>query len=88
MVVVSNDLINHPSAYVVAARVTAHPSSVDLPTLVELEPGDVNLPMRSWVLCHDLYTIRAAAIDEQPIGRLTAEKLDELQRKLRLALAL
>lgn len=88
MVVVSNDAIHHPSAYVVVARTTKNPKRAGLPTVVELEPGEANMPERTWILCHDLYTIRASAVEERPFGELPADKRTELDVKLRYALGL
>lgn len=82
----SSNVINHPRGYVIVARVTANSAKGVLPTAVELEPGQANMRETSWVLCHDLYTIRASAVDSEPIGQIPLEKLAELDAKLRFAL--
>lgn len=87
MLVVSWQAINEGLRSPVVARITSRVRERSLPTYVPLEAGEAGLPEASYVLCHDLVTLRESDFRRRagvlPLGRML-----EVDNALRRALAL
>ncbi|HVS28956.1 MAG TPA: type II toxin-antitoxin system PemK/MazF family toxin [Solirubrobacteraceae bacterium] len=86
VVVVSAQALNRALGEVTVARVTAVDRERSIPSFVALEAGEV-LPARSFVICHNLFTLPTSELRKQ-IGTLTADRMLEVEDALRQALDL
>lgn len=68
------------------ARITAVERERAIPSFVALEAGEV-LPDRSFVICHNLFTLPSCELRE-PIGILGPDRMLEVEEALRQALDL
>ena len=72
--VVSWDSINRGMRQPIIARITRRERERSLPTYVELQPGEGGVRETSYVLCHELLTLREDDFTERlgilPLGRL------------------
>lgn len=88
VLVVSADLLNLSLREVTVARITAVERERALRSYVRIEPGEAEgLPALSFVLCHNLYTVAAAAL-RRPVGELPEPRMVEVEGALRFALDL
>lgn len=88
VLVVSSDAINQAGMHAVTIRVTSRTRPRAIPTAVEVDPDHENgLAETSYVLCHDLLTVRQAELGT-PFGRLGPADLFAVERGLRYALSL
>lgn len=88
VVVVSAEAINRSLANVTVARITSVDRERSLPTFVALEPDDVaGLPARSFVICHDLFTLPKELLGRR-VGVLAAHRMLAVEAALRRALDL
>lgn len=88
VVVVSWNAINRALDAVIVARVTSVERERRLPTFVSLDPGDVpGLPRRSYVICHDLFTLSKELLVER-LGGVPLQRLLEIETSLKSALDL
>ena len=86
--IVSADLVNRVLSDITLVRVTAVERDRVLQTTVALAAGEVEgLPDRSFVLCHELYTVPKSALIER-LGRLSPFRMTEVERALGAALDL
>lgn len=85
--VVSWDAINRGLRRPIIARITSIARQRSLPTHVELQPGEGGVQTTSYVLCHDLLTLREEYFGEQ-IGFLPVKRLLEVEAALQRALDL
>jgi mRNA interferase MazF len=86
--IVSADFINLALRNVTVARITSVERDRALPTFVAVEPGEVaGLPARSFVVCHDLFTL-PKSVFRRHVGTLPARRLLEVEVALRRALDL
>ncbi|HXH60141.1 MAG TPA: type II toxin-antitoxin system PemK/MazF family toxin, partial [Fimbriimonadaceae bacterium] len=83
------DAINRAGMDVVVARLTRQDRFRSIPSVVVVEPEEqTGLSATSFVLCHDLHTVRQTILDPRPIGTLPLGKILEVEHKLRYALDL
>jgi mRNA interferase MazF len=85
--VVSWNAINRGLRQPIVARVTAQERERALPTYVELSPGEGGVRQRSWILCHELITLRESRFVER-LGELPLARLLEMEKALKRALDL
>jgi mRNA-degrading endonuclease toxin of MazEF toxin-antitoxin module len=72
----------------VVARVTSVERPRAMPTTVPIEPGDVEgLPHRSYILCHDLTTLKDGDLLEH-LGDVPAECLVDIEDRLQFVFGL
>lgn len=72
----------------IVARITSIERERAVPTAVSLDDGEVaGLPSRSWVICHDLATL-VTDRPLEPLDRLSAGRMLEVEEALRAALGL
>jgi mRNA-degrading endonuclease toxin of MazEF toxin-antitoxin module len=72
----------------IVARITSVERDRPVPTAVRLEDGEVSaLPERSWVICHDLFTLLDSERLER-IGTVSPRRMVDVEEALRAALAL
>lgn len=72
----------------IVARVTSIDRERPIPTAVPLEEGEISgLPAKSWVICHDLFTLLDPLALER-IGRISPSRMVDVEEALRAALAL
>lgn len=72
----------------IVVRITSLDRERRIPTAVALSDGEVpGLPRRSWVICHDLFTLLDAG-GLEPIGRLSPRRMVAVEDALRFALGL
>jgi mRNA-degrading endonuclease toxin of MazEF toxin-antitoxin module len=70
------------------ARVTSVDRPRAMPTAVSIEPGEVDgLTLRSFVLCHDLTTLRDGDLIEH-LGDVPSHRLMEIEDRLAFVLSL
>jgi len=97
--IVQNDLGNRHSPTTVVVAITRTVPPGPYPFVVVVEPEDSGLPERSAVNCSQIATIQQAGPESRlrpprgeaevrPIGRLSAEKMGEVEEALRYSLAL
>lgn len=88
VVVVSGRAVNEGLSNVIVARITAVGRDRSLPTFVGLEASEIGgLPERSFVICHDLFTLPKDNLLEHA-GTLGAHRLLDIEDALRRALDL
>jgi mRNA-degrading endonuclease toxin of MazEF toxin-antitoxin module len=88
-VIVSADAINRAGMDVVVARLTRQDRYRAVPSVVVVEPEEqTGLSVTSYVLCHDLHTLRQVVLDPRPVGTLPLGKVVEVEDRLRYALDL
>jgi mRNA-degrading endonuclease toxin of MazEF toxin-antitoxin module len=87
VLVVSWKAINEGLRSPIVARITSRARERALPTYVPLEAGEAGLPEPSYVLCHDLVTLRESDFRRRS-GLLPLGRMLEVERALRQALAL
>jgi mRNA interferase MazF len=85
--VVSWNAINRGLRQPIVARVTATERERALPTHVELNPGEGGVLERSWILCHELVTLRESSFVER-LGELPLGRVLEVDTALKRALDL
>lgn len=85
--IVSWNAVNRGLRQPIVARVTAQERERALPTHVELEPGEGGVRDRSWILCHELVTLRESGFVER-VGELPLGRVLEVDAALRRALDL
>jgi mRNA interferase MazF len=85
--IVSWNAVNRGLRQPVVARVTAQERERALPTHVELNPGEGGVRERSWILCHELATLRESSFVER-LGELPLSRVLEVDTALRRALDL
>ena len=86
--IVSADMLNWALEEVTVARVTAVERKRTLPTHVMLDTDEVTgLPERSFILCHNIFTLPKAILTEQ-IGDVPASRILDIEDALRAALDL
>ena len=85
--IVSWNAVNRGLRQPIVARVTATERERALPTHVELKPGEGGVPERSWILCHELVTLRESNLVER-LGELPLGRVLEVDTALRRALDL
>lgn len=72
----------------IAVRITSVERPRSVPTVIALAPGEVEgLPENSYVLCHDLMTVRDGGLVEQ-IGRIPWRRMVEVEDRLAFLLGL
>jgi len=72
----------------VVARVTSVERPRAMPTTVPIEPGEVDgLPRRSYILCHDLTTLRDGDLIEH-LGDVPSYRLVEIEDRLEFVFGL
>jgi mRNA interferase MazF len=88
VIVVSRDAINKYSPVVVIVPVTKRSNKVRiLPSHVELKAGEGNLQMDSVALCEQIRAIAVSRLIKN-IGKLSSEKISELNGSLKITLDL
>lgn len=88
VLVISEDGINIGLHQPIVARVTAQERERSIRTAVTVEPSVFNgLDEDSWVLCHDLTTLREKDFSHK-VGELTQLEMERVAQGLRLALRL
>lgn len=58
------------------------------PTTVLLEAGEANLPRTSAVLAHQVTTVDRSKLDSAPLGELSGERMQQVDRAMRNYLVL
>lgn len=53
------------------------------PTTVLLEAGEANLPRNSAVLAHQITTVDRSKLESAPLGRLSPERMQQVDRAMR-----
>jgi mRNA-degrading endonuclease toxin of MazEF toxin-antitoxin module len=87
LLVVSGQAINQAGMHAIVARLTVKGRDRSVPTAVEVELSVENsLPKLTYVLCHDLVTIRQESLER--FGRLGIVDLVRVEGGLRYALSL
>lgn len=86
VLIVSAQALNRALSEVTVARITAVERERALPSFVALEAGEV-LPERSFVICHNLFTLPTSELRDQ-LGMLSADRMLEVEDALRQALDL
>lgn len=87
VLVVSWNALNAGLRTPIVCRVTRTERERSIPTYVPLAAGEGGLPDASYVLCHELTTIRADDLRKE-IGRLSGAAMERVERALRRALDL
>lgn len=87
VLVVSWNALNAGLRSPVVCRVTRTERERSLPTYVSLLAGEGGLPEASYVLCHELTTIRAEDLRKE-IGMLSEGAMQRVERALRRTLDL
>lgn len=88
VLIVSADTLNRVLDEVTVARITAVERERVLPTYVKLEAGEVeNLPARSFVICHNIYTLPKRSL-KSLAGELASLRLLAVEDALGAALDL
>lgn len=84
--VVSTNAINAAGLHAIVVRLTTTIRERSVPTAVEIEPDSENrLDEASFVLCHDVTTVRREALSERAIGRLSTVDLFKVEKALAYA---
>ena len=66
----------------IAARITSVERPRAVPTAVALAPGEVDgLPEHSYILCHDLMTLRDGSLVEQ-VGSVSRRRMVDVEDRL------
>jgi mRNA-degrading endonuclease toxin of MazEF toxin-antitoxin module len=86
VLIVSAQALNRALSEVTVARITAVERERAIATFVALEAGEV-MAERSFVICHNLFTIPVSELREQ-IATLSASRMLEVEDALRQALDL
>lgn len=85
--IVSWDSVNARLRQPVVARITATERDRSLDTFVSLDPGEAGAELPSYVLCHDLSTVRAQDVGTY-LGTLSPSRMSEVDAALRRSLDL
>lgn len=85
--IVSWDSVNVRLRQPIVARITATERERSLDTFVALDPGEAGAELPSYVLCHDLSTVRAQDIGVY-LGTVGPTRMREVEAALRRSLDL
>lgn len=85
VVIVQNNKGNRFSPTVIVVAVTSSQTKPNLPTHIKIEPGESGLEKTSVILLEQIRTLDKSRLREK-IGRLTAEKTEEVDRALTISL--
>lgn len=73
----------------IVARITSVERDRPIPTAVALADDEIaGLPGRSWIVCHDLFTLSDGGLLVERVGALSPARLVDVEDALRAALAL
>jgi mRNA-degrading endonuclease toxin of MazEF toxin-antitoxin module len=70
----------------VVADITSNPRERSLPTAVEIDSDESGLPEVSYVLCHELATMRRDRLGATPFGRLSPSELWRVEQALEMVI--
>ncbi|MBI3762846.1 MAG: type II toxin-antitoxin system PemK/MazF family toxin, partial [Chloroflexi bacterium] len=90
--VLSDKIVHDHAADVIVAAISSRPASRPLPTDVQISAGSrehkaAGLKVTSWIKVATLAAIPRTAVSRR-LGRLDSDALDEVEKRLRLALGL
>ena len=60
----------------------------DHPTNVRVDPSESGLPMETVFLCFQLRSLDSSRFPDQPVGMLSQEKMEEIEKTLKYCLGL
>lgn len=84
IVIISSDVLNWALTEITAARITSIERERSLPTYVTLNQAEVaGLPERSFIICHNVFTLPKATLKEH-LGDVPVERILDIENALRI----